>query len=321
MDWVVKNEFINLRKLLENNKIKVSESKICFNSKIYLPDRYSLRRSIYKIMNNEVFFDYFHGDPRISKKFFRDFNYIIGNKSKFDKIRITHNSIKNLFLENNLSEKQLQKIYLPVDIENFYKIDLDKINKFKELKKIPRNAFIVGSFQKDSNGWLNSKEPKFIKGPDILVATLKILNEKISDLFVLLIGPQRGYVKEMLTRYNIKFFHFEAKDKYELNYFFNCLNVYLICSRQEGGPKTFLESLACQVPVVATNVGQIQDLGVNNFNSKICKSFDPNEIFSQVLSIYENINNNTLKINGLETAKKNSYNTQLNNWKRFLNLT
>ena len=197
---------------------------------------------------------------------------------------------------------------------------MKKKNLFKKVHKIPDNAFIIGSFQKDSNGWANSKEPKLVKGPDIFIDTIKILKEKIKELFVILAGPQRGYIKEHLNKNNINFVHFEIDNKKDLNYLFNCLDVYLITSRQEGGPKTFLESLACQIPVVTTNVGQIKDLGINNVNSKISYTFEPEDLSQKVLSIYNNENNEKLKKFGLDTAKKNSYDELFNSWKDFFYL-
>ena len=317
MNWVIKNEFENLEKLLIKNNFQVSGSKIAFASRVYLPDRYCLNKSFYHLFKNKVFFDYFHGDPRTSDVFLEIFKTVLLNKKKFNKIRVTHNEIMNLFLENKVEQDKLQKIYLPIDIENFFKVENEKKNLFKKVHKIPDSAFIIGSFQKDSNGWTNSKEPKLVKGPDIFIDTIKILKEKIKELFVILAGPQRGYIKEHLNKNNINFLHFEIDNKKDLNYLFNCLDVYLITSRQEGGPKTFLESLACQIPVVTTNVGQIKDLGINNVNSKISYTFEPEDLSQKVLSIYNNENNEKLKKFGLDTAKKNSYDELFNSWKDF----
>ena len=317
VNWVIKNEFENLEKLLIKNNFQVSGSKIAFASRVYLPDRYCLNKSFYHLFKNKVFFDYFHGDPRTSDVFLEIFKTVLLNKKKFNKIRVTHNEIMNLFLENKVEQDKLQKIYLPIDIENFFKVENEKKNLFKKVHKIPDSAFIIGSFQKDSNGWTNSKEPKLVKGPDIFIDTIKILKEKIKELFVILAGPQRGYIKEHLNKNNINFLHFEIDNKKDLNYLFNCLDVYLITSRQEGGPKTFLESLACQIPVVTTNVGQIKDLGINNVNSKISYTFEPEDLSQKVLSIYNNENNEKLKKFGLDTAKKNSYDELFNSWKDF----
>ena len=46
---------------------------------------------------------------------------------------------------------------------------------------IPQTAVVIGSFQKDGNGWGEGKEPKLIKGPDVLLETLEILKSRIPD--------------------------------------------------------------------------------------------------------------------------------------------
>ena len=72
---------------------------------------------------------------------------------------------------------------------------------------IPQSAFVIGSFQKDGNGWNEGYCPKLIKGPDIFLKTLDILRHRISDLFVLLTGPARGYVRKGLEAMNIPYKH------------------------------------------------------------------------------------------------------------------
>ena len=126
VNWVIKNEFENLERLLTKNNFQVSGSKIAFASRVYLPDRYCLNKSFYHLFKNKVFFDYFHGDPRTSDVFLEIFKTVLLNKKKFNKIRVTHNEIMNLFLENKVEQDKLQKIYLPIDIENFFKVENEK---------------------------------------------------------------------------------------------------------------------------------------------------------------------------------------------------
>lgn len=77
---------------------------------------------------------------------------------------------------------------------------------------------------------------------------------------VLLTGPARGYVRRGLERRGIPYRHmlFESLD--ELAPAYHALDLYLVTSRQEGGPKGVLEAMASGVPVVTTRVGQAQEL-------------------------------------------------------------
>ena len=60
--------------------------------------------------------------------------------------------------------------------------------------------------QKNGDGWGKGNNPKR-QNPDIWIKTIKILKEKIPELFVLLSGPSRGYVKKELEKINVKYKH------------------------------------------------------------------------------------------------------------------
>ena len=71
----------------------------------------------------------------------------------------------------------------------------------------PESAFVVGSFQKDGVGWGEGLEPKLIKGPDVLLAAVERLRERVPELVVLLTGPARGYVNAGLERLGVAYRH------------------------------------------------------------------------------------------------------------------
>ena len=106
------------------------------------------------------------------------------------------------------------------------------------------------------------------KGPDVFVKVVEKLWNKHRDLFVVLTGPARGYVKKELERIGVPFIHKFLKDYYDLVGYYYLLDLYLITSRTEGGPKAVLESLACGVPLVSSKVGMAIDVikdGENGF--------------------------------------------------------
>ena len=77
---------------------------------------------------------------------------------------------------------------------------------------------------------------------------------------MLLTGPARGYVRRELERLGIPYRHVSARSRDELARAYHALDVYLVASRQEGGPKAVLEAMAAGVPLVSTRVGQAQEL-------------------------------------------------------------
>lgn len=98
-----------------------------------------------------------------------------------------------------------------------------------------------------------------VKGPDVLC---DVLEEVAQDepIFVLLTGPSRGYVCQRLEKAGIPYVHHNIPNPDLLIPYYRALDLYLITSRAEGGPKPLLEAMACGIPVVTTPVGMVVDL-------------------------------------------------------------
>jgi glycosyltransferase involved in cell wall biosynthesis len=92
------------------------------------------------------------------------------------------------------------------------------------------------------------------------VAALALARERIPELAVLLTGPARGYVRHELDARGIPYRHVVATGRDELARAYRALDAYVVASRQEGGPKAVLESMASGVPLVTTRVGQAVEI-------------------------------------------------------------
>ena len=140
------------------------------------------------------------------------------------------------------------------------------INSKTELRnkhKIDNDDFIVGSFQRDTEGNSISSgnyKPKLEKGPDIFVKSVILLKNKYPNLKVLLTGLRRHYIKQELDKYNIKYYYFEMCDFNTLNELYNCLDLYIVGSRVEGGPRAINECCLTETPLFSTKVGISESL-------------------------------------------------------------
>ena len=134
---------------------------------------------------------------------------------------------------------------------------------------LPELAYVVGSFQKDGVGWGDGQEPKLIKGPDVLVEAMRILRERRPELHVLLSGPARGFVRSGLERHGIPYVHVRPETYEGIARLYAALDAYVVPSRQEGGPKSVLESMASGVPIVSTRVGQATELIDDGVNGRL----------------------------------------------------
>ena len=317
--WVPGREFYYIKKILQNFEIKISSSKFAFGSKVYLHDKYSLKKSLYHLFKNKVYFDYFHGNPENNPEFTDLFNYIVSNKNKFHKIRVTNDSIGQMFTKHGLKEK-LKKIYLGVDNKIFNEISISEKKKIKHNLGIPEDYTVIGSFQKDGKGWGEGLKPKLIKGPDIFVETIRLIKQKKTKIFILLLGPARGFVKKELEKLKIDFIHIYEKNYFNLKGYYNILDFYLICSREEGGPKALLESMACGIPTITTPVGQTVELVENRKNGLLTNNFSSNLLAEKSFELIEDKNLQlNIKLAGKQTALDNDYEKQISLWKDFFN--
>ncbi|WP_410964484.1 hypothetical protein, partial [Salmonella sp. SAL4447] len=76
-----------------------------------------------------------------------------------------------------------------------------------------------------------------VKGPDVLVETLRLVSAQLDDLLVLLTGPARGYVRRELERLGVRHVHRQLHGRDDVVTAYHALDAYVVASRQEGGPK------------------------------------------------------------------------------------
>ena len=100
-----------------------------------------------------------------------------------------------------------------------------------------------------------------------------------------LTGPARGYVKNGLETAQIPYTHHYLQTPQELVNLYPALDFYLITSREEGGPKGLMESMASGIPVVSTAVGMAPDLIVNRVNGYMVETEDVEGLTGSALEL------------------------------------
>jgi len=146
----------------------------------------------------------------------------------------------------------------------------------------------IGSFQKDGVGWGEGLEPKLIKGPDIFLETVRRLSMSY-PIFVLLTGPARGYIKRGLEASGIPYRHDYIRDFNELPSYYHCLDLYLVTSREEGGPKALPECMATGVPLISTRVGMAPDIIKHGVNGLLANSEDADGLAEAASRLIEDV--------------------------------
>ena len=168
----------------------------------------------------------------------------------------------------------LPHTYIPytTDVESFRRLPVghEVLDAFRREWKIPEHRYLIGSFHRDSAGF-DLRVPKKVKGPDILAEIALALHRRGCPIHVVLAGPRRHWIRQRLDQWRVPstfIGEITQDDDYfknllpreTLNLLYNLLDLYLVTSRSEGGPRSLMEAASTQCKVLSTPVGLAEDL-------------------------------------------------------------
>lgn len=232
-------------------------------------------------------------------------------KKAGDHVDLFHTSCtisKNKLVDLGVKPEKVAVIPLGVDLSLFKPFSNEQKQAIKTELGIPDDHLVIGSFQKDGNGWGEGLEPKLIKGPDLFVKVVSEIAKK-RKVHCLLTGPARGYVIKGLKAAGIPYTHKYLKRYHDIVSYYNCLDLYLITSREEGGPKALIESMATGIPVLSTKCGMSPDIIVNGNNGFLIETDALQKIidYTELLSL-ERLSRKKIVDNALQTVRKYNWN-------------
>ena len=221
---------------------------------------------------------YFHGRPGTPgyPEFDRAYEALRAYAMRVDRVQVTHTEMHELVVGAGVPAERVFKIPIGVDLEHF------PLGAPRQTEK-----FVIGSFVKDGVGMAEGLEPKLLKGPDTFVAVVARVRERVPNLSVHLTGPARGYVRRALDELGIPYLHVLATTRRELGRAYQDVDVCLVASRQEGGPKSVLEAMASGVPVVSTRVGQAAELIADGENGLLADVDDLEALAAAVQRVHD----------------------------------
>lgn len=160
----------------------------------------------------------------------------------------------------DLSEMTNKKIYeIPFWVNQDIYFPIENKNLLRSKYGIKENQYVVGSFQRDTEGH-DLISPKLSKGPDLLIDNILELKKTKNNLIVILAGYRRQFVIKELERHNIDFKYFNKPNFTTVNNLYNCLDLYIVSSRVEGGPAAIIECASSKTPIVSTDVGNASQI-------------------------------------------------------------
>lgn len=223
-----------------------------------------------------------------SKKVITTVHHIVPEKfNESDKIRFLHrDTVTDVYHVYNEKTENFIKSFTkkPIKLINYWANQniwkkTDTKSSLRKKYDLPEK-FLIGSFQRDTEGF-DLSSPKLEKGPDLLADYIEYKKNIFNDekLHVVLAGWRRQYIIKRLKDANISFSYFERPSHTTINDLYQCLDLYPITARCEGGPQALIECGLLQVPVVSRDVGiakQVLESHSINNDLRLAKPSIPN---------------------------------------------
>jgi glycosyltransferase involved in cell wall biosynthesis len=229
---------------------------------------------------NQPVVSFFHGKPEDGPAVERHIEMFLRSESQLSRIVTSASIVRERLIDWGMHTDKIVCIPIGTDVAMFEPPTSELRAALRERLGFSEEAIVVGSFQKDGVGWGEGLEPKPIKGPDVFLDVVEQL-AKDFPVEVLLSGPARGFVKNGLKARGIPFQHHYPPARAGLVDLYHALDLYLITSREEGGPMALMESMAAQVPVVSTAVGMAPDFIVDGVCGGLAASEDVDGIVNR----------------------------------------
>jgi len=178
-----------------------------------------------------------------------------------------------------VAEEKFAVIHSGVDLRSFLDVFVDPAD-MKEKLGIPRDSFVVGTV-----GRLTP-----VKGQKYLIeAAAKIVQREPNALFVFLGDGEllAGFTETASVpgiKDHLKFLGWRPDVADVMSTF----DVFVLPSLNEGMGKVLVEAMAMGKPIIASNVGGIQDLVTHGENGLLVPPADSEALANAILDLYEN---------------------------------
>lgn len=235
--------------------------------------------------SNRYVTSFFHGKHEDGPEVARHIDSFLSSVPRLAKVVTAASIVEQRLLDWGVPREKLVRIPIGVDTHTFTVPSTEERVAARRRFGIPDGMVVIGSFQKDGVGWGDGMEPKPIKGPDIFLEAMAKLKASKIPVMAFLTGPARGYVMQGLKKNDIPFVHAYVRNHADLADCYRTLDMYLVTSREEGGPMALMESMASGVPVVSTCVGMASDLIVDGVTGALAEDISGEAVADQARAL------------------------------------
>lgn len=165
--------------------------------------------------------------------------------------------------QKNLRELTARDIWLvPYTLDTSHFVPRADAAEIRRGYGITDSEYVIGfSARADANAFGR-------KGIDLLLAAVTAARQVWSDLTLMLIGSGWETLSREIEQTGARSIHLVPETTEHTAAMYPAMDVFFCTSREEGGPCTILEAMACGVPVVTTDVGHVPEVvteGVTGF--------------------------------------------------------
>ncbi len=211
---------------------------------------------------------------------------IVGNNNSFapvvafsinksDGVTAVSESLKNQTYEYFNIEKEIKVIYNFIDFTRFNKLNKDHFKK-AIAPHGERILLHVSNFRK-------------VKRVEDVILVFKKVYEKLpSKLLLIGDGPERHHVEELCRKLGL---HHEVRflgKQDAIEELLAVADVFIMPSQSESFGLAALEAMACEVPVVSSNVGGLPEVNIQGETGFLSEVGNIEEMAENVLTILQN---------------------------------
>ena len=201
------------------------------------------------------------------KKSFLHKNLIQYLFKRADKILSTSKSM--LIETEKYTNKNIEITPFGVDITKFFKADVDSLFKKEDI--------VIGIV----------KSLEDVYGIEFLISAFSLLKERKHNNIKLLIvggGSQEKKLKKLVQDLKITndtvFAGFIPNN--EVPKYYNMISIAAVTSKEESFGVSAVEAMACEIPIVVTNVGGLKEVVINNKTGLVVPPEDPTSIANAI---------------------------------------
>ncbi len=124
------------------------------------------------------------------------------------------------------------------------------------------------------------------KGTDVVIESFKRINREVKNVKFLVVGS--GSQQDKLKEANLPIELLGSVPYHEMPKIYQRTSVLILPSYMEGFPCTCVESLSCQVPVVASDVGDVKEIVIDGKTGFLTGCGDAGAVASRTIEILRN---------------------------------